>query len=151
MDEQTCYRVNAPTVVDETIDGETVIIHLETGRYYSAAGVGSVIWESIRRRQRVNQIVGFIHERYDGPLDSIRGDVARFVQRLIEERLVSPASGPESGCEAADGAPGPAARSAPRSSYEPPNLIVFDDMQELLQVDPIHEVDEAGWPTNRSD
>ena len=82
MDEQTCYRVNAPAVVDETIDGETVIIHLESGRYYSAAGVGSVIWESIRRRRQVDQIVGFIHERYDSPLESIRGDVAKFVQRL---------------------------------------------------------------------
>ncbi len=26
------------------IDGETVIIDLESGRYYSAEGVGSVIW-----------------------------------------------------------------------------------------------------------
>ena len=25
----------------------------------------------------------------------------------------------------------------------------YDDMQELLLLDPIHEVDEAGWPVKK--
>ena len=36
--------VNSPHVVHETIDGETIIIHLGTGTYYSLDGVGADIW-----------------------------------------------------------------------------------------------------------
>jgi len=31
-------------------------------------------------------------------------------------------------------------------AYAPPVLETFSDMQDLLLLDPIHEVDDAGWP-----
>ena len=37
-------RINAPHVVHETIDGETILIHLGTGAYYSLEGVGAHVW-----------------------------------------------------------------------------------------------------------
>lgn len=40
----TRLRINAPSVVGEVIDGEAVILNLETGKYYSARGSGSAIW-----------------------------------------------------------------------------------------------------------
>jgi hypothetical protein len=30
--------------------------------------------------------------------------------------------------------------------YQEPKLGKYTDMQELLLLDPVHEVDEAGWP-----
>jgi hypothetical protein len=32
-------------------------------------------------------------------------------------------------------------------AYVPPVMNKHSDMQELLLLDPIHEVDEAGWPS----
>jgi hypothetical protein len=37
------FRVNTPTVTHETIDGEAVIINLDSGNYYSLIEVGSFI------------------------------------------------------------------------------------------------------------
>jgi hypothetical protein len=31
--------------------------------------------------------------------------------------------------------------------YSPPKLSAYTDMQELLLLDPVHEVDDAGWPS----
>ncbi len=33
--------------------------------------------------------------------------------------------------------------------YAPPALETYTDMQELLLLDPIHDVDETGWPAAR--
>jgi hypothetical protein len=33
-----------------------------------------------------------------------------------------------------------------KPSFTPPLLHKYSDMQELLLLDPIHDVDEAGWP-----
>jgi hypothetical protein len=32
------------------------------------------------------------------------------------------------------------------SGFEPPVLEKFTDMQDLILLDPVHEVDERGWP-----
>ena len=36
-----------------------------------------------------------------------------------------------------------------KPSFEAPILHKYTDMQDLLLLDPIHEVDEAGWPVAR--
>jgi len=36
--------------------------------------------------------------------------------------------------------------SAERPPFTKPELHKFTDMQDLLLFDPIHEVDESGWP-----
>ena len=38
-----------------------------------------------------------------------------------------------------------------RLSFEAPILHKYTDMQDLLLLDPIHEVDEAGWPSVKPD
>jgi hypothetical protein len=49
--------------------------------------------------------------------------------------------------------PGPAAPDDPapaeRATFIAPVLAVYTDMQDLLLLDPIHDVDEIGWPTRR--
>ena len=43
-------------------------------------------------------------------------------------------------------APAPAPVSVAGVAYTEPSLSVFSDMQDLLLLDPIHDVSEAGWP-----
>jgi hypothetical protein len=40
----------------------------------------------------------------------------------------------------------PASNGHAKPSFNPPLLNKYSDMQELLLLDPIHDVDEAGWP-----
>ena len=39
------YEPNRPDVVDESVDGEVLIVHLGTGAYYSARGSGDLVWQ----------------------------------------------------------------------------------------------------------
>ena len=35
--------------------------------------------------------------------------------------------------------------------FEPPLISKYSDMQELLILDPIHDVSDAGWPNPKSE
>jgi hypothetical protein len=35
--------------------------------------------------------------------------------------------------------------------YKAPALAVHEDMQDLITLDPIHDVDQVGWPTRKVD
>ena len=37
-------KINEPTIVHENIDGETVILNLDSGNYYSVVDAGARIW-----------------------------------------------------------------------------------------------------------
>jgi hypothetical protein len=34
----------------------------------------------------------------------------------------------------------------PRGKWSCPELLIFEDLQDLLLVDPIHDTGEEGWP-----
>jgi hypothetical protein len=135
----TAYELNAPQVASETIDDEAVVIHLHRGSYFSIRGVGSVIWSYLLGGVVPSEIVARLTRQYGDDQIRIAGDVESFIHLLKTEDLLRPrneASPPGNDTGFADG---PAA-------YEAPSLEKFTDMEALLLLDPIHDVDEQGWP-----
>lgn len=134
------WRANAPDVISESIDGETIILHLGNGFYFSAGGAGALAWQLLSDSvpvSRTTQLVGSAYET-DG-LD-VAGAVEGFVEELRSEGLLVPA---ESGAPASDGT----APTGSRLAWEPPTLSKFTDMEDLLLLDPVHEVNpQQGWP-----
>jgi hypothetical protein len=133
------FRVNAPAVVSEVIDGEAIVMRLDTGTYYSLAGAGAELWGLLGRSLDVPAIVDWACATFDGPREAIAEAVHALVAELAAEGLLVVAGDP-----APAGAAVPAI--GPRRPFERPVVNRYTDMQELLLVDPIHEVDEAGWP-----
>ncbi len=144
---EIAFRVNTPRVAHQTIDGETVIIDFETGAYFSTDGIGAVIWEGIARNSTYGALVGWLCARYTGARAEIERAVACFLKELEDECLIVPC---DSAADAAHqsarcDAPGPEAPCA----FRAPVLRKYTDMQALLLLDPIHEVDEQGWPIRK--
>jgi hypothetical protein len=136
-DPDVAIRADRPSVIEETFDGEAVLVHLETGCYYALNAAGTMIWELVRdgrTQAQVHELVAAARGAADART------AAAFVERLIAERLL-----------VADPARGSADEASPVSSdpwADPPALQRFDDLQDLLQVDPIHDVQLGadGWP-----
>jgi Coenzyme PQQ synthesis protein D (PqqD) len=136
------FKVNMPSVTHETIEGESVIINLETGNYYSLQATGSEIWESLAANTDVASIVEDLSARYSARRAQIEQSVVQLIGELRREELIVP-----------DGAMGTSVARLPlvastvkAAEFQAPVLQKFTDMQELLLLDPIHEVDAAGWP-----
>jgi Coenzyme PQQ synthesis protein D (PqqD) len=141
------FRINTPRVVHETIDGETIIIDFDNGAYFSADGVGAVIWEQIGQSASVNDIVHTLTQRYTGEHSEIKTEVERFLSELQRESLIAPLDHAPSVPRAAPAMPDPNLTARP--GFQAPSLHKYIDMQDLLLLDPIHEVDESGWPMKK--
>jgi hypothetical protein len=138
---ERAYQPNSPGVASEIIDGEAVIMNLKTGKYFSAASSGCLIWACIEKAQPVDHIAKLFVAQYAATPDQAKTEIDRFIQDLLAEDLI----------RAADGASllslSDVGGSETRKTFNAPILNTYSDMQDLLLLDPIHDVDEAGWPT----
>jgi hypothetical protein len=134
----TTYRVPEGSIVHEVIDRELILINLLTGTYYSANESGAFLWKLLLQGASQAELVGLAATRFGVPADTMGQQVQAFLEHLKKEELIVESEAPA-------GAPAPPPAGA-TSAYQPPRLIVFSDMQELLVLDPIHEVNEHGWP-----
>jgi hypothetical protein len=130
--------IHSPKIVHETVDGETIVVHLDTGNYYSLTGSGPEIWALLEGAASTAALCEELGRRYAVADGDIRDAVESFVAELRREDLI------EDGDAVSNGAPAqPVAAAGP---WEPPKFERFDDMRNFLLVDPIHEVDATGWP-----
>ena len=138
------FRVNSPTVTHETIDGEAVIINLDTGNYYSLVDAGSFIWSLVDKGASASEIQNQIAQTYQADAQDIDRGVHELLAQLQQENLIVPVDGAGEALDLAQVAP--ANNNHEKPSFNPPSLNKYSDMQELLLLDPIHDVDDAGWP-----
>jgi coenzyme PQQ synthesis protein D (PqqD) len=130
------YELNNPPIVAEMVEGELIAINLETGTYYSLAGPAARIWNALAAGHSADEIVGAVSP--PGDAVALRESLENFLESLLAEQLIRPV-------ERSAPAGAPLLPLAPWLS-ETLRVERFTDMQDLLVLDPIHEVDEAGWP-----
>src|SRR5207247_1719921 len=82
------YRVNSEQVINETIDGEAIMIDLATGAYFSLDRVGGDIWSVLEQGATAEEIVEALAARYDAALGDIHAGVNTLVERLVAENLI---------------------------------------------------------------
>lgn len=145
VDVGTRFRINKPRVVHETIDNEVVLIDFDTGNYYSLDGVGADVWDLVERGATLRQIFEAMACRYDGDHGNVGAAVQQFMAELLRENLI--VTGTTEVENTQDLAPGDeTGQQVEKPRFRAPFLQKYSDMQELLLLDPIHEVDETGWP-----
>lgn len=140
------YRINHPAVIAEVIDDEAIVVNLDSGAYYSLRNSACAIWELLTHHHTLLEVVASARATYAGSADEIWDGVARLLDELVTESLLVPT-------DTASPDTAPAATSVlkargegDRPVFGQPVLEKFTDMADLLLLDPIHEVGEAGWP-----
>lgn len=129
-------------VIHETIDGETMIVRLDSGNYYSMNPAGGQVWAMIEQGASKDQIVSAFSGLYGLDTKSLEEPIGTFLKYLIAEELIRPGGAPPQANDANQSA----GMERLTDSFEPPLLSKYSDMQELLILDPIHDVSDAGWP-----
>jgi hypothetical protein len=133
------YQLNVPTVAAEDVDGEVIIINMATGVYVSLVGWSAWTWHQVIGGTAPGAIAAHLESRGIADAD---GQVARFVDALVADRLVVAST---SASPTASDDPG----VAPGPDMEFTGLVVerHTDMEDLILLDPVHDVDAAeGWP-----
>ena len=143
-------RINVPKIVHETIDGETVMLNLDNGNYYSLVGVGADIWGCIENDWPVTGIIEKLRCQYECDGVNIEAAVNEFISELLREGLTVPDTADAQGGAHWSCGQKETDITGKKQPFNAPVLNKYSDMQDLLLLDPIHEVDDkAGWPTNK--
>jgi coenzyme PQQ synthesis protein D (PqqD) len=127
-------KINRKAVIDEVWKDEVVILNLTKGVYYSLTKSGVEIWALLNKGSSKEQIVETLKSRYTGEIEK---SVEDLLKEMRDEEMIVEVGG--------DAEPLPLEITEKRP-FEPPLFQVFNDMEDLLLLDPIHETDEQGWP-----
>lgn len=141
------YEINAPTVFGEILDDEAVVLNMTSGHYFSIPGSGALIWAAIEQQAPVEDIAAAFAARFDLPIEDAHRDVGQFIDQLLGHDLVRPCTR-DGVTNGTNGAAHPPEWCAGTGAYSAPTIEPFSDMQDILLLDPIHDVDDAGWPVS---
>ena len=72
------------------MDGETVLLNVSTGRYYTLNRVGSVIWEHCTGHNSMSDIHAVLCRRFDVAPERALNDLIALVNQLVQEGLLQP-------------------------------------------------------------
>ena len=133
------YVINAPAVVGEIIDDEAVILDLRSGLYFNTEASGAVIWAGIEEGATIENLARRLAQRFDIALADAIEQAQAFIATLEEHGLVRAEAAPSHAAARPEAGQG-------RETFHAPRLGVHSDHDDLLRLDPIHDVDQMGWP-----
>ncbi|ESP90006.1 hypothetical protein K933_00547 [Candidatus Halobonum tyrrellensis G22] len=79
----------AENCLSTTIDGETVVLHTDAGKYYGFNEVGTFVWESLQEPHTVEEVYEAVTDEYDVGYDRCREDVDELLAELADKDLVT--------------------------------------------------------------
>ena len=140
----TQFRVRSGPVVHEKVEDEVIVINLDNGTYYSLAGVAAAIWQRLSQPTTLAAVVSELAAAHEESLAAVHYVVVTLARQLLADGLIL------------------ADRSAELPDLEPPQglspqlaaattLERYSDVAELLMLDPVHDVDDVGWPVKGKD
>jgi hypothetical protein len=135
MSQQTILEIAAPQCVAQDFEGEVIVLDLGSGSYYSLRELGAVLWRDLAAGHAVERLADLARGALGG-----RQRVLDFVADIMAHGLLRPAAAPT--------IPPPAPQLAVAMATGSELVFeVYDDMKNLILLDPVHEVDESrGWP-----
>lgn len=137
-------KVNDEKIVSQEVDDEVIIINVETGTYYSLREVGLSVWHGLESEPTPRQLIDWLGRRYEVSTEELTASVNALLEELKKEEIVILKSGESSAQELPQGQP-----EKPQP-FTTPELEKFTNMSDLLLLDPIHDVNEQGWPVQKT-
>ena len=128
----TTYKLNDSKMFSDITDGIAIIINSETGIYYGMNGLGTIVYENIEKGADTDKILSKLKEM--GAPATIDANFKQFIDAMVEKEILKEAAG--TGAEV----------SIDEKVAKEDNFALamkeYNDAQELLLADPIHEVKE---------
>lgn len=75
-------------IVASDIDGETVMMSVENGKYYGLDDIGSRIWKLIEKPIKVSDLIDTLLKKYNVGRETCEKDVLKFLNQLIDDRIL---------------------------------------------------------------
>lgn len=80
--------VAAESTLSTTINGETVILHTDVGKYYGLNDVGTFIWKLISEPRTVEELCEEVVNEYDVGYQRCNTDIKKMVSEMNKKGIV---------------------------------------------------------------
>jgi hypothetical protein len=135
------YVLNEEKMFSDIADGIAIVINSETGIYYGMNNFGTTVFENILNGVSTEAVLEAAGKIEGAPGD-MKARLEAFVKALVDNELVI-----EGGAGAGEAALDETAAKNDGFALE---VKEYNDAQELLLADPIHEVKpETGWQPDK--
>ena len=133
------YRLNEEKMFYDMAEGQAIVINFSTGVYYGTSSLGSVVLDALIAGASKESILASI-AALPGCPDDMAAQLDAFIAQLLEKEVLAAVDGEGTAAPAVDAA------AALQDGFV---LTVdeFAEVQDLILVDPVHDVNvEMGWP-----
>jgi len=131
-------------IIFENYDDEMVLLNLPAGIYYTLDRVGGDSLLILLSASTLEAALVALKQRYSTPVAEISEGLGGLITSLLQAGIVVPRKDEETGI---DVAPVPPLSAVP---FTIPHFEQFNDIEDILKFDPVHEVTESGWPSIRN-
>ena len=143
MAENLRYNIFDNNIISDVFGEEVVLVNLQSGVYYSLKYSAAQIWIRLINQYSPTEVFADLIQIYQVDENDLISDINLFITQLLEDKIIKIASETEK-------------KSIEFNSkgilvtYTSPVVEAFSDMQEILLLDPVHDVDKAGWPISKN-
>jgi len=78
----------ADTVFAQEVDGEMVLLDMNSENYFGLDEVGTAIWQAMQEKESLKEVFDVLLEQYEVEEDVLKNDLLTFVEKLEESGLV---------------------------------------------------------------
>jgi len=137
---KSTLHFDASTFDMEDFQSEIVLVNIESGIYYNMSGLAADLLRNLQEPVDESMITNWIQSLNDKSSE----EGLQYLEWLLSEQIVVKSPG------------------QPDAADETSNLNIklssdlwiyhrFDDMADLIRLDPIHDVSHKGWPHKRNE
>ena len=80
--------IREPNTVSRTVDGEAIVITPENRTIHVLNNVGTKIWELVKEKKKIEDIVEQIRQEFKMDQGLVRKDVLEFVEKLHKKQML---------------------------------------------------------------
>jgi len=88
MNKDTIIRFS-DSVFSQEIDGEMVLLDMQSEQYFGLDAVGAEIWKLLETGKSVGQVHAAMLEAYDADPQTLLTDIMNFIASLLDSNLAS--------------------------------------------------------------
>lgn len=74
--------------VSTAMEGETILLQLESGNYFSLNEVGALVWNELEAPRTVQQLCDRVCSEYEVDAQHCLRDVTQLIEHLLKEQMV---------------------------------------------------------------
>jgi Coenzyme PQQ synthesis protein D (PqqD) len=88
ISKQSVIQQKQETIVSD-MDGDTVMMSIQNGKYYNLGSIGGIIWNKIIDPISINKVVEELTLEFEIDKNECEMQVISFIQSLYDEKLIT--------------------------------------------------------------